>query len=131
VDLLLSLLFTIFSFSGLITILQLVRLRLAWFESMEAMNTIKAYYVHRFPGMHLKDALRWHAGSAPTRYKAWSISHLLALQAAILSGVSLAAAVYYFGLFTGWNLLVGAPLTGVIYCVAQMETYRRMLQGKK
>ena len=37
-------LFLLLSITGLLTILQLIRLRQAWFESVAAMNQIKEYY---------------------------------------------------------------------------------------
>lgn len=40
-------LFLVLSVMGWLTLLQLVRLRLAWFESVKAMNTVKDFYVER------------------------------------------------------------------------------------
>ena len=44
-----SALFFVLSLAGLFTILQLVRLRGSWHESIQAMNQIKEFYIQRLP----------------------------------------------------------------------------------
>src|SRR5438552_2049547 len=44
-------LFLALAMMGLLTILQLARLRHAWFEGLEAMNQIKEYYIASFKGL--------------------------------------------------------------------------------
>ena len=124
-------LFVILSLTGLLTLLQLIRLRQAWFESIAAMNQIKDYYRTRFPALKLDQALRWSKASAPALHKPWSISYLLALQVALLGGVSLGASVYYFGLLGQYSLWLGALLAGIAYLAAQMVIYWRLLREKK
>lgn len=124
-------LFVILSLTGLLTLLQLIRLRQAWFESITAMNQIKEYYRTRFPALKLDQALRWNKASAPALHKPWSISYLLALQVAVISGASLGAAVYYFGLLGQYSLWLGALLAGIAYLVAQMVLYWWLLRDKK
>lgn len=124
-------LFLLLSATGLLTILQLIRLREAWFESVAAMSQIKEYYRAHFPTLKLEQALRWNKNSLPALYKPWSISFLLALQVAVLSGVSLGAAVYYFGLLVHYSLWLGAPLVGLVYVLVQLWLYTRLLGRKK
>ena len=124
-------LFLILSLTGLLTLLQLIRLRQAWFESIAAMNQIKDYYQTHFPVLKLDQALRWSKASAPALHKPWSISYLLTLQVAVLGGVSLGAAVYYFGLLGQYSLWLGALFAGVAYLVGQMLLYRWLLREKK
>jgi hypothetical protein len=131
VELLFGVLFLILSFSGLLTILQLVRLRIAWREAARAMNKIKDYYVRHLPALKLDQAFGWNTHSLPPAFKASSISFLLAIQVSILSGISLAAAVYYFGLLFQYALWLLAPGIGVLYFVVQMLAYRGMLLEKK
>jgi hypothetical protein len=131
VELLFGVLFVILSISGLLTILQLVRLRIAWREAARAMNKIKSYYVNHLPALKLDQAFGWNTHSLPPAFKAGSISFLLAIQVAILSGISLAAAVYYFGLLFQYALWVLAPGIGVLYFVVQMLAYRGMLGESK
>lgn len=124
-------LFLILSLTGMLTLLQLIRLRQAWFESIAAMNQIKDYYRVRFPALNLEQALRWGQANSPVLHKPWSISYFLALQVAVMGGVSLGAAVYYFGLLIQYSLWLGALLAGGVYLAGQMVLYWWLLTGKK
>ena len=124
-------LFLILSLTGMLTLLQLIRLRQAWFESIAAMNQIKDYYRARFPALNLEQALRWGQVNQPALHKPWSISYFLALQVAVMGGASLGAAVYYFGLLVQYSLWLGALLAGGAYIAGQMVLYWRLLTGKK
>lgn len=123
-------LFLLLSVTGLLTILQLTRLRQAWFESVVAMNQIKEYYRLHFPGLKLEQALRWSNANPALLYKPWSISYMLGLQVAVLGGVSLGASVYYFGLVIHYVLWLGALLAGLLFVVVQMWLYAWLLRGK-
>jgi hypothetical protein len=87
-------LFLLLTFQGVLTLLQLARLRGAWFESVKAMNQIKDYYQKKFPD--IKEAFRWQNNTLPARYKPKSVGYYLALQISLLSGVTLAAALGEF-----------------------------------
>ena len=95
------------------------------------MNRIKSFYVSHLPALKLDQAFAWNASNLPAAFKPGSISYLLAVQVAILSGISLAAAVYYFGLLFQFALWVLAPGIGVLYFVAQMLVYRGVLREKR
>ena len=95
------------------------------------MNQIKEYYRAHFPGLKLEQALRWNKNSMPALYKPWSISYLLAVQIAVMSGLSLGAAVVYFGLLAGYSLWLGALICGFIYVLVQMGLYAWLLRKKQ
>lgn len=123
-------LFVILFVESILTLLQLVRLREAWFESIRAMNDIKAYYQAHLPGLHLDTALRWRAATVPARYKPWSVGFLLALQVALLGGASAGAAVVFMGLtWSAW--LWGWAVAAFVVCGGGLiALYRRLLQER-
>jgi len=123
-------LFFVLSLTGLLTLLQLVRLRQAWYESITAMNQIKEYYRERFPGLGLGGAMRWNKASVPALHKRWSISYLLMLQVAVMGSASLGAAVVYLGLLfqrSWWPVGLAA---GVLFLAGQMALYWRLLRNR-
>lgn len=122
-----ALLFALLSLTGLLTVMQLARLRLAWRESMRALNQIRKYYSDRFQSIQLEQAFRWSEASMPPAYKPWSISYLLALEVALLSGGMLAAAGVFGGLSLArdWTWLAAAA--GLLFIALQMRLYRSIL----
>jgi hypothetical protein len=64
------------------------------------MTQIKDYYIKEAGTRDLSAAFRWQASTIPANYKPWSIGFLMALQVALLVGVSLGATVYFLGLVT-------------------------------
>lgn len=126
-DLLFGGLFLVLSATGLLTILQLVRLRKAWYESVQALDQIKDYYTRQLPALKLEEAFRWKQSNVPSLYKPWSISFLLVLQVAVLGGVSLGAAAYFFGLLAGYHGWLVVVAVGVVYFILQLWLYRRLL----
>lgn len=93
-NMLLAGLFLTLTLLGALTIIQLARLRGAWFEAMLAMNQIKQYVVGK--DKDLAKAFRWSAKTAPPVYKLNSISYQQTLEVALLSGLTFGAAVYCF-----------------------------------
>lgn len=89
-----GILFILLTFQGTMTLLQLARLRGAWFEGVKAMNQIKKYYKKHFSD--LDEAFRWGDQNLPKRFKPNSVGFLLAMQVALLSGFSLSAAFAVF-----------------------------------
>ncbi|MEZ4663390.1 MAG: hypothetical protein R2911_38085 [Caldilineaceae bacterium] len=81
-------LFLALSLTGLLVLLQLVRLRQAWFETVLAMNQLKEYYTQHLPEAALETAFMWTNASLPNKFTPWSISFLLTLQVAIIGGVT-------------------------------------------
>ncbi len=91
--------FTLLAVLGVITILQLVRLRQAWLESVRAMNQIKERLVADDPA--LAAYFRWTNASVPAPFKLRSFGFLQALSVALLSGLAVGAAVAFGGLARG------------------------------
>jgi hypothetical protein len=123
-------LFVILFLASLLTLLQLVRLREAWFESVRAMNDIKAYYQAKLPGLALDTAFRWKATSMPAHFKPWSVGFLLALQVTLLGGASAGAAVVLVGLTRGAWLLGWAVVVALVCSTAQMVLYWALLRER-
>ena len=96
--------FALLAALGLITILQLVRLRQAWLESVRAMNQIKARLVADDPA--LAAYFRWTNATIPPPFKLRSFGFLQALSVALLSGLAVGAAVAFGGL--AWGATVSA-----------------------
>ena len=121
-------LFVVLSLMGLLTLLQLVRLREAWFESVLAMNQIKDYYVKHFQEEGLEDAFRWRTQTIPARFKRWSVAYMLALQVAVLGGASLGAAVIFVSLAYDQLWWQWAIVAAVGFVVLQMLLHRWLLR---
>ncbi len=120
--------FFVLVLAGALTLLQLIRLREAWFESVEAMNHIKEYYQKNVEKVDLKDAFLWNKGTMPSKYKRGSVSFFLALQVALLGGIVMGGVIYYVGLNFWWYpLWQWIILGGVLYAVGQMLYYRNAL----
>ena len=123
-----SMLFVVLGITGCLTILQLVRLRRAWRESVQAMLKIKKYYLDHFAGSDLNEAFLWRDDTLPAAYKPGSISFLLAVQVAIMSGVMFGAAYYFFAKAQESNQLALALFIGFSSLVAEMVIYRVKLK---
>lgn len=123
-------LFFVLAFSGVLTLLQLVRLRQAWAESARAMNQIKEYYVEHLRELDLARALRWRMTTLPRAEKPWSVAYLLALQVASLGGIILGAAVMFLGYGFGQILWGFAIPTGFVFAAVQMAVYHRLLSAR-
>ncbi len=91
--------FTLLAVLGLITIVQLVRLRQAWLESARAMNQIKERLIADDPA--LAAYFRWRNDTLPAAFKWRSFGFLQALSVALLSGLAVGAAVAFAGLARG------------------------------
>lgn len=127
-----AILFLILSIYAVISLLQLTRLRQAWYGSAVAMNKIKNYYIENQTDVPLQDAFEWTMATLPSKYKPWSVSFLLALQVALLGGASLGAAILFFGLgFSGelknWMWII-AILVALIYVADLIALYWWLLR---
>jgi len=117
---------------GTLTVLQLARLRAAWYESMTAMNQIKEYVINQ--DKDLARAFRWHKNSMPPLYKTDSVSYQQTLEVALLSGLTFGAAVYFFQI--GLNYHCGTcnwayTIAGTVFAfVFQLFVYKRQLMRK-
>jgi hypothetical protein len=115
-------LFMALALMGVLTILQLARLRHAWFEGLDAMNQVKDYYIAHFNG--LKKAFAWSSDKAPRKFKPGSVGFIMVIQIAAVGGVSFGSAVIFATLAVysvSWPLL--ALLSGIAFCFFQVGLY--------
>ncbi len=120
-------LFLLLTLLGLSTIMQLARLRTAWYESMLAMNQIKEFAVKQNP--ELTTAFRWMTKTLPPRHKRNSISYYQALEVALIGGLMFGASAFFFqqALFTVSVLTWIVCFTlGLIFVFIQMSIYGRL-----
>ena len=96
-------LFLVLTLLGTLTVLQLARLRGAWYESITAMNQIKEYVISR--DKDLAKAILWRPQSMPPLYKTNSISYHQTLEVALLSGLTFGASIYFFQIGINYNCL--------------------------
>lgn len=121
-------LFLVLTIMGGLTIAQLARLRAAWHESVEAMNTIKDFYIKENPG--IEPAFKWRVRSIPLTDKPNSIANLMAIEVAMLSALTAGASVFFLlnaiGItnWIGW-LFTMAAFGGGFY--AQWAWYKSLL----
>lgn len=122
-----GILFTMLALFGLLTILSLVRLRQAWFESIAALNQIKDFYIAQMGSETFEQAFRWRMTSAPSKFKPNSVGFLLVLQVALLGGVSSAAAAYFFLISWQPHLLWISVVVFVLAFGGQVWMYKKLL----
>jgi hypothetical protein len=123
-----SLLFLLISAMGLITLLQLIRLRSAWHDSIQAMNQIKDFYIQNTPNYPLGQAFRWRTESIPSKSKTSSISFLLTLEVSLLGTLAFGAAISFLvKAFSASQVWLGL-LAGPLFLAVQLLLYFRSLQ---
>jgi hypothetical protein len=97
-----GIIFLIIFINGILTVLQLVKLRRAWFESVSAMNQIKDFYIQSIDQPNLSTAFNWDNSTLPAGFKPWSVSFLLTLQVAVFTGAALGAGIAFTSQAFGW-----------------------------
>lgn len=125
--------FAVLFFVGILTLLQMIRLREAWYESAAAMNLIKEYYVKAYCDVDLVKAFAWTNKTLPMRAKAWSVAFLLALSVMLIDSCAVGGSIIFYGygttgddlLFRNWAITVACALL-----VAQIILYRVLLHEK-
>ena len=130
-----AILFAILGLYAALTLLQLVRLRQAWYDSALAMNQIKEYYIQNLDELSLDGAFRWRQTTLPVKFKPWSVAFLMALQVTILGGAAVGTTLVFAGLAllpntNNW-LWVLAGFVGLIYAVDLIGLYWYLLRDKK
>ena len=128
----LSVLFLLFAGFGVLTIEQLIRLRLAWLKCSLAMDDIKEHYIRKFPEAELDSAIRFRTENLPPAFQKYSISHLLALATSLMSALSLLVAAVF--LQRAWHreldfaavLWIGAILAIALFVLEQRHYYRKL-----
>jgi len=132
-NLLFSGLFFSLTLLGTTTIVQLARLRCAWYESMLAMDQIKEYVISK--DKELAKAYRWRSKTMPPLYKVNSISYQQTFEVAVLSGLMFGASIYFLqnriahtdSIFN-WIITCGL---GILAFASQLYLYKRLLNQKK
>ncbi|MCI0524705.1 MAG: hypothetical protein L0Y75_05520 [Acidobacteria bacterium] len=120
--------FLLLTLMGTSTVVQLARLRAAWYESMLAMNQIKDFMISQ--NKEISKAFRWTSRTLPPKYKKSSISFYQAREAAILSGVTFTASVHFAQYAMGLNSWVNwsvSAVCGIIVVFLQLAVYKRAL----
>jgi hypothetical protein len=122
-------LFVLLTFLGTSTVMQLARLRGAWFESALAMNQLKAYMISENP--RLVNAFRWQASTLPSKHKKNTIAFYQATEVALISGLMFGAAAFFaqraISPLSSWQWLL-VILSGVAAIYLQLHIYRRALK---
>ncbi|HLO30740.1 MAG TPA: hypothetical protein VK249_16460 [Anaerolineales bacterium] len=129
VDFMFSGLFVLLTLLGTSTILQLARLRAAWYESMLAMNQLKDYMMSE--NKSLVRAFRWKTNTLPAKYKTGSVSYYQTLEVSLISGLMFGAATFFFQqAFFSINLLhwIISALMGAFTIYLQLRIYKRALK---
>ncbi|MCX6078767.1 MAG: hypothetical protein NTW32_04460 [Chloroflexi bacterium] len=120
-------LFLALALRGILTILELAKLRSTWFESIIAMNQIKEYYFKHFE--EIEEAFAWRTENTPKKFKINSVGFMLVTQVSILSAAALGASVFFsLEAISGNILWLPALIVGVFFFVFQLALYRNNLR---
>lgn len=123
-----ALLFAGLSALGALFALQLVKLRLAWTESVRAMCRIKEHYAAHAGSPDLASAFRWSANTIPAPGKKWSVAFLMALTVMLLSGACAGAAVFVAGMAAGGWWIAWGVIAGALVFAAQVVAWTLFLR---
>jgi hypothetical protein len=129
VNVLFSGLFVLLTLMGTSTIMQLARLRSAWYESALAMNQLKDYMMGQ--NQTLIQAFRWTTSTLPSKHKKDSISYYQAIEVALISGLMFGAAIFFLEQATlslGSLSLIPAAVLGIASVFVQLYIYQRALK---
>lgn len=115
---------------GLMSLLKLAKLRLAWIDSVRAMCQIKKYYVQMCDEVDLSRAFRWTTETIPSAGKKWTVAFLMALTITLLNSASMGGAVLFWGLLaTGRLWIIESVLAGLLSLVGQLVVWFRLCRG--
>ncbi|MCE9645147.1 MAG: hypothetical protein K8S20_04030 [Chloroflexi bacterium] len=125
-------LFLVLTLLGSLTVVQLARLRTAWYESMLALNQIKEYAISK--DKDIARAFLWRSRSMPPLYKVNSVSFQQTIEVALLSGLTFGAAVYFLQVGLAYNCTpcnlaytISSSILGFLF---QLFIYKRFLLHK-
>ncbi len=131
VNLMFSILFFLLTFLGASTILQLARLRSAWFDSVMAMNKIKDFVIAQHPA--LSEAFPWRMSTVPDKYKPNSVSYYQAVEVAVIDGLMFGAGVFFaqqaFLNIATVNWVISI-VSGCAMILVQLQIYKHALNIK-
>lgn len=133
VNIMFSGLFILLTLLGVSTVMQLARLRAAWYESMLAMNQLKDFMVSQ--NSDLAQAFRWTTKTLPSKYKPNSVSYYQAVEVAIIGGLMFGAGTFFLqqatlpaGAATGFQQWIISITAGVAMVFIQLQIYKRSLK---
>jgi hypothetical protein len=129
VNLMFSGLFILLTLLGGSTVMQLARLRAAWYESALAMNQLKDYMMEQ--DKTLVRAFRWKTSTLPSKYKKDSVSYYQSVEVALISGLMFGAAMFFLQrAFFSINVFhwIFAAVIGAGAFYVQLFLYRRALK---
>lgn len=115
------LVFGLLALIGFFTLMKLVRLRQAWYDSVLTMNRIKDFYVEKFPD--LANALRWRTTTIPPPGKWWTITFNLALLVAIIDSTALAVAMHFTGVRLPFHDYAAPTFAALVFFLWQVWFY--------
>jgi hypothetical protein len=116
-----AIVFAMLALIGFFTLMKLVRLRQAWYDSVLTMNQIKDFYVERFP--ELASALRWRTETIPPPGKTWTITFSLCVLVAIIDSTALAVAAHLSGVRVPANEYAISAFAALVFFLWQMWFY--------
>lgn len=122
-------LFALLTLMGTSTIVQLARLRAAWYESMLAMNQLTEFMMAQ--NKEMAKAFRWKNSTLPAIDKKGSISYYQAMEAAVISGLTFGAAAFFFQFaldLMSWSNWILSAVSGIIAIFVQLAIYKRALK---
>ena len=123
-------LFILLTLLGTSTIMQLARLRAAWYESAQAMNQLKDFMVSQ--NESLAKAFRWKSSTLPPKYKTNSVSYYQAIEVALIGGLMFGAATFFIqqALFIRIGMLnwIVSLICGLSTVYLQLFLYKRSLK---
>lgn len=128
INLMFSGLFILLTLLGTSTIMQLARLRAAWYESMLAMNQLKDFMISQ--NQVLVDAFRWKTSTLPSKYKTSSVSYYQAVEVAMIGGLMFGAATFFLQqAFLAIGLLnwILSAIARLVIIYSQLYVYKRSL----
>jgi hypothetical protein len=115
-----ALMFMLLGLIGFFTVMKLVRLRQSWYESVHAMNTIKKFYIDRFPEVNA--AFDWQVGSIPALGKPWTITFNLSLMVALVDCAAIAVGFHFADQYLANPDMVGV-FAAVLFLLWQIYFY--------
>lgn len=103
-----AIVFFIIGLLGLFTILKLVRLRQAWYDSVLTMNRIKDFYLAHYPAM--APAFRWRTASIPRPELLGTITFNLSALVALIDSIAVGGGMFFINLLYPIPFAMGAAL---------------------
>ena len=128
-----SIVFGSMSIMGVITLMQLARLRSAWFSSVEAMNHIKEFTLaHTTDETDCDCPFPWMNQNLPKRFEMKSVGAFLLIQVIIMASVMFGACIFHIGLLvdSSQNWILISIIGGVVWSLFGGWCYFWALDGR-